>query len=141
MPFQSCDRGGCSEATGLSGLLLGDATVDQVGPLIYDGRVAYSLTIEPESARGGWELAISIRLSRAEANDLFLSGDAMVTWPSQGLLQGQDAGPERGGMFVSEIAARPAGLRISYGERDQAETAAAVVRARLVEVGLGEDWE
>jgi len=103
--------------------------------------VGYSLTIEPEPISGGWEMVLSIRLSRAETNALFLAGDIMVTWPIEGLAQGGDPSPERSGMFVSEIAARPTGLRIRYAEPSQVEQAVLAVRARLAEAGLGEEQE
>lgn len=85
-------------------------------------------------------MVLHVRLSRGEASDLFLAGDAMVAWPP-GRVEGEDPGLERSSMFLSEIAARPAGLRICYPERLQAERAATVVRARLSEAGLGEERE
>ena len=84
-------------------------------------------------------MVLSIVLSRAEANDLFLAGDTMVAWPVEDLVEGGDLGPERGGMFISEIAARPSGLRIRYSERGQVERAVVSVKARLAEAGLGEE--
>lgn len=101
--------------------------------------MGYSLTIEPEPASGAWEMVLSVRLTRAETSDLFLTGDTMVSWPLEGLVQGGDPGPERSNMFVSEIAARPKGLRIRYAERGQAEKAAISVRARLVGAGFEEE--
>jgi hypothetical protein len=120
-------------------LLGGDRSVDQLGLLIYDGRVGFSLKIEAEPLSSGWQMVLRIRLSRAEANDLFLAGDTMVTWPTEGLVQGGDLGLERSGMFVSEIAALSAGLRISYAERGQAERAVDAVRTRLAGAGLGQE--
>jgi hypothetical protein len=103
--------------------------------------VGYSLKIESEQVGGWWEMVLSICLSRAEANDLFLAGDAMVTWPIDGLVEGGDIGPERSGMFISEIATRSRGLRIRYSERTQVERAVVSVKARLAEVGLGEELQ
>jgi hypothetical protein len=103
--------------------------------------VGYSLTIEPEPISGRWEMVLLIRLSRAEATELFLAGDTMVTWPIEGLVEGGDPGPERNSMFVSEIAARPTGLRIRYGEPSQVERAVVAVRARLAGACLGEEQE
>ncbi len=113
--------------------------VDQGHRLIYDGPVGYSLTIEPEPATGAWEVILMVRLTRTETNELFFSGDVMVSWPMEGLMSAGDPGLERWGMFVSEMAARPQGLRIQYAERTQAEVAANSVHARLAEFGLEEE--
>ena len=102
--------------------------------------MGYSLTIEPDLNSGDWDMVLHVRLSREEASDLFLAGDAMVAWPS-GRVEGEDPGLERSSMFLSEIAARSAGLRIHYPDRFQVERAAIVVRARLSEAGLGEELE
>jgi hypothetical protein len=118
-----------------------DLLVDQGALLIYDGRVGYFLTVKPEPADGGWEMVLLIRLSRAEANDLFLAGDKLVAWPVGGLVDGGDPGPERSSMFVSEIAGRPSGLRIRYAERGQVERAVVVMRSQLAEAGLEEEAE
>lgn len=101
--------------------------------------MGYSLTIEPETASGAWEMILLVRLTRAETSSLFIAGDILVSWPVDGLLPSGDPGPERSGMFVSEMAARPEGLRIRYAERGQAERAATSVRGRLVAAGLEEE--
>jgi hypothetical protein len=101
--------------------------------------VGYSLLIEPEPATGTWDVVLLVRLTRAETSGLFLAGDTMVSWPVEGLVHGGDPGLERSGMFVSEMAARPQGLRIRYVERMQAEEAASLVRARLAGSGLEEE--
>jgi hypothetical protein len=84
---------------------------------------------------------LRVNLTRAESNDLFLSGDSMVSWPIEGLqssVQGESK-PERSGIFVSEVAARPEGLTISYGEQDQADRAAAALRFQFAQIGIKEE--
>lgn len=84
---------------------------------------------------------VKVSLSRVESNDLFLSGDAMVSWPAEGLQldAGEDAPLERTAMFVSEVAARPLGLGIRYKERVQAERAASVLRIQLDQIGIKQE--
>ena len=84
---------------------------------------------------------MKVSLSRAETDDLFLSGDSMLSWPADGLLPapGEDSMPGRSGMFVSEVAAQPQGIVIRFREQAQAERTAAILRAQLVESGIQEE--
>lgn len=109
------------------------------GPVLYDGAMGYTTVIEAEPGSGGWAVILRAVLTRAESNELFLSGDSMVSWPVDGLESTDDLRLERSSMFVSEIAARPAGLRIRYRERSQAEQAAAVLRLQLGQIGIEEE--
>jgi hypothetical protein len=101
--------------------------------------MGYRLIIEPETESGPWSLLLQVKLTRAESNNLFLSGDSMLVWPVEGLEQDEDAQLERSGMFISEVAARPSGLGIRYSRRDQVERAAALLRMRLADAGVGEE--
>lgn len=94
-----------------------------------------------EPAADLWAVALRVVLSRAETNDLFLSGDSMVSWPVDGLevSGGGDPRLERSGMFVSEVAARPAGLTLKYREQTQAERAAAILRMQFAQIGIKEE--
>jgi len=93
--------------------------------------MGYSLGIEAEQTSGRWALTVRVRLSRTENNALFLAGDALVSWPAEGLEATGDPRLERSAMFVSAIAAMPDGLRLTYAEKDQAERAAAIVQAQF----------
>lgn len=101
--------------------------------------MGFSTTIEQAAEPNGWAVVVRVVLSRAESNDLFLSGDSMVSWPAEGLEPTDDPRLERSSMFVSEIAARPEGLRIQYLGREQAERAATVLRTQLGQVGIKEE--
>ena len=111
------------------------------GRLLYDGAMGYSASIVHQPARASWALVLKVNLTRAESNDLFLSGDSMVSWPVEGLqpMSGNEARLERSGMFVSEVAARPLGLTISYCEQAQAERAAALLRMQFAQIGITEE--
>lgn len=65
----------------------------------------------------------------------------MVSWPVEGLHSStqEEAKLERSGMFVSEVAARPDGLTISYGEQSQAERAATLFRIQFAQIGIKEE--
>ena len=82
---------------------------------------------------------LRVNLTRAESNDLFLSGDSMLAWPVEGLEECGAPRPERSGMFISEVAARPVGLEIRYSRPDQAELAAALLRMQLANAGIEEE--
>jgi hypothetical protein len=84
---------------------------------------------------------LKVNLTRAESNDLFLSGDSMVSWPIEGLEVLSDGDPrlERSGIFVSEVAARSAGLRLRYREQAQAERTAALLRMQFAQIGIEEE--
>ena len=84
---------------------------------------------------------VKVSLSRVESNQLFLSGDSMVSWPAEGMRASGTGDPrlERSGMFVSEIAARPSGLEIRYGEQAQAERASTLIRMQLAQIGIEEE--
>jgi hypothetical protein len=101
--------------------------------------MGYSTTVGSEPESGTWAVVLKVHPSRAESNDLFLSGDAMVAWPVEGIQLGEDLVLERSSIFVSEVAARPEGLRLRYRERAQAEHAAAVLRAQFGQIGIVEE--
>ena len=103
--------------------------------------MGYSTVVTHEAASGSWVVTLRVSLDRAESNTLFLSGDAMVSWPVEGL-QGESvggAGLERTGMFVSEVAARSSGLGIRYREQSQAERAATLLRLQFNQIGIKEE--
>jgi hypothetical protein len=103
--------------------------------------MGYSTAVTEEAGSGSWVVTLRVTLDRAESNTLFLSGDAMVSWPVEGLQGGAvgGAGLERTGMFVSEVAARPSGLGIRYLERNQAERAATLLRLQFQHIGIKEE--
>ncbi len=103
--------------------------------------MGYSTAINQEPGSQGWTVSVRINLSRAETNELFLSGDSMMSWPTEGLLptSGNEAIPERSGMFVSEVAAQPTGLVICYADQTSAERTLALLRAQLAQAGINEE--
>ncbi len=106
--------------------------------MLYDGTMGYSTSIDREAGSERWVVAARVNLSRAESNQLFLSGDSMVSWPAEGL-ESEDSKLERSSMFVSEIAARPDGLVIRYREQAQAARAATVLRMQFGQIGIQEE--
>jgi hypothetical protein len=100
--------------------------------------MGYSTLVTRESGTESWMVMVRVNLSRTESNELFLSGDAMVSWPMEGLHLTATGDPrlERTGMFVSEVAARPFGLGIRYQEQNQAERAATLLRMQFEQIGI-----
>jgi hypothetical protein len=84
----------------------------------------------------GSVVSLALILDRQESSDLFLSGDSMISWPSDGLLQEGDPMLARTGIFVSEIAARPAGMTLRYATREQADRTATLLRLQLDQLGI-----
>jgi hypothetical protein len=103
--------------------------------------MGYSASIVHESQQSPWSVLVRVCLTRAESNDLFLSGDSIVSWPTEGLrpAEGEASMPERTGMFISEIAARPHGLVINYSDQAQAERAVGLLRAQFAKTGIKEE--
>ena len=103
--------------------------------------MGYLALITQEPGADLWTVTVKVNLTRTESNDLFLSGDSMVSWPVDGLEAGTggDLGLERSSMFVSEIAARPGGLGLRYRERAQAERSATILKMQFAQVGIKEE--
>lgn len=109
--------------------------------MLYDGPMGYSTLISHEAGPERWAIAVKVNLSREETNELFLSGDSMLSWPAEGLVAvGDDESVlERSSIFVSEIAAHPSGLLISYSDEIHAQQAAALLRAQFAQAGIEEE--
>lgn len=109
--------------------------------MLYHGAMGYSTVIKKESRPACWSVSLKVALSREETNELFLSGDSMLSWPPEGLIHASDAEvvPERSGMFVSEVAAQDSGLVIRYAEESQADKAVALLHAQLEQIGIKEE--
>jgi hypothetical protein len=103
--------------------------------------MGFSTSIVQQPDETAWSVLVKVNLTRAESNQLFLSGDSMIAWPAEGMRPAapDHPRPERSGMFVSEMASRPRGLTISYRERGQAERAAVLLRAQLAQIGIEEE--
>jgi hypothetical protein len=103
--------------------------------------MGYSTAVTQESGSASWVVAVRVSLSRAESNQLFLSGDSMLSWPTEGMEASGSGDPrlERSSIFVSEVAARPSGLEIRYSGQAQAERASALIRMQLAQIGINED--
>lgn len=75
---------------------------------------------ETGAVESGWEVRLSVALDRRETSDLFLAGDKLISWPTDGMVH-QGTGPiDRSSMFLSEIVARPEGLRLVYESEEAA---------------------
>ena len=107
--------------------------------VLYDGAMGYSMTVIQEAGSDLWAVTVRADLTRAEVNELYLSGDSMVSWPDEGLESNDDPRLQRSAMFVSEVAARPDGLRIRYHDEAQARRAAVLLRLQLEQIGIREE--
>lgn len=101
---------------------------------LYHLHMGYSLDIHDHS--DGYLVSLAVVLSRQESNDLFLSGDSMISWPTDGLLGGEESLLSRTGIFASEVAARRTGLTLQYATREQAEKTAALLGLQLDRIGI-----
>ncbi len=81
---------------------------------------------------GVWRLAVRIGLEPEEASRLFLLGDILLSWPTDGLLVPSTGTPvARGFMYLSEVQSRRGGLLLEFGTETQARRALAVITAQL----------
>ena len=71
---------------------------------------------------------LAVNLDRRETNELFLAGDKLISWPTEGMLSGADEAPfARSSMFLSEIVSRPAGLDLLYESEARATRVARIL--------------
>ena len=92
---------------------------------------AMDLHIEKTPADGGWEVHMRVTLDRVETNDLFLAGDALVSWPTEGMCPTGRGPIDRSSMFLSEIVGRAEGLRLVYETEALAERAGRILETQV----------
>jgi hypothetical protein len=86
------------------------------------------LRVNTEPSGDAWLVHVHVTLDRRETSELFLQGDRLVSWPTEGMVSSLRSGPlERSSMFLSEIVARPSGLRLEYESEELADRAAKVL--------------
>jgi hypothetical protein len=110
--------------------------------------MAFTVTHGPDGD-GGYAVIVKVTLSLTETNDLFLSGDTIISWPEGDLVaatgqedgypEGRDGGLVRTGMFISELARLAHGLRIGYRQPMEAERAARLIRLQLMRADIKEE--
>jgi hypothetical protein len=121
--------------------------------------VGFSVDQRYDPATDRTVVVVSVALTMAETNALFLSGDTIIGWPEGGDLgpvlklgvEGSDglsgpSGPSgpvehslaRTGMFVSELARLAQGLEIGYRQSTEADRAAQLIRLQLLRAGIKE---
>ena len=84
-------------------------------------------------------VTLTITFTRQESNELFLSGDSMVSWPEDGLRSKGDSILARTSIFISEISARPEGIILHYQSREQAEKSAYILQFQLHQAGIARE--
>lgn len=90
------------------------------------------LDVGTASDEGGWRVRLSVSLDRAETNELFLAGDALISWPTEGMLPSERSGPiERSSMFLSEIVGRGEGLDLLFETEGEAARVAAILAYQI----------
>ncbi|MHB8869221.1 MAG: hypothetical protein ACYC6T_08905 [Thermoleophilia bacterium] len=89
------------------------------------------LSIEKMPVDGGWRLRMVVSIDRRETNDLFLAGDALVSWPTEGMRSTGSVPIERSSMFLSEIVARPDGLQLVYDSEESAARTAKILEYQV----------
>jgi hypothetical protein len=90
--------------------------------------------VQIDSSMTGGSVAVSVQctLNARERNSLFLSGDVLVTLPSEGAVDLPEGVPlERTSMFLSELAGRQPGITRIFADAQSADRFAAEVREQL----------
>ncbi|GAB4248008.1 MAG: hypothetical protein Kow00129_08710 [Thermoleophilia bacterium] len=85
------------------------------------------IEIQTVPAEGHWKVRVEVALDRQETNRLFLAGDKLISWPTEGMRSTGDGPMERSGMFLSEIVAREEGLELAYEAEEPAARAAKII--------------
>lgn len=80
----------------------------------------------------GVAVSVQVTLNARERNRLFLSGDVLLTLPSEGAVDLPDGVPlERTSMFLSELAGNRQGITRVFADARSADRFGAEVRAQL----------
>ncbi len=80
------------------------------------------MNIDIVAVAHGWQVRMAVCLDRDETSELFLAGDALISWPTERMVATRGDSPfERSSMFLSEVVARPAGLALVYETKETAE--------------------
>lgn len=89
------------------------------------------LRIDRNLIAGGWEVHMSVALDRRETNELFLAGDTLISWPTEGM-RSLGTGPiTRSSMFLSEVVARAGGLRLAYDTEELASQTGRILESQV----------
>jgi hypothetical protein len=112
---------------------------------LYDGPM--DLRLDTSATLDGWTVSLGLSLDRKETNELFMLGDRLISWPTEGLTvfgfgsTGADSGAKtpfvRGGIFLSEIVAHPEGILLTYRDEPPARQAARVLEYQVRQVFMG----
>jgi hypothetical protein len=113
--------------------------IDSEPQALYDIRMGYRL--ETQELPEGYVVTLRLPLTREESNSLFLAGDAMVSWPTDGLKESGDPRLSRSSIFASEIAASTEGLALCYSAKDEALRAATLLGLQLEQIGIDREDE
>ena len=99
------------------------------------------LHLDTVVGQGKWAVQLAVRLDRRETNELFMLGDRLISWPTDGLDEvsfGQGGGGDtsdtpflRYGMFLSEVVAHSEGISLVYSQEVVARQAAAVLEYQV----------
>lgn len=74
---------------------------------------------------------MSVYLDRRETNELFLAGDTLISWPTEGM-RPLGTGPiTRSSMFLSEVVARAEGLRLAYETEELASRTGRILESQV----------
>lgn len=83
-------------------------------------------------AEGVWRVSVRVGLDRDEESRLFLLGDILISWPTEGMLISSRGAPlARGCMYVSELQSRREGLALDFGTEVQARRVLEIITAQL----------
>lgn len=95
--------------------------------------------LEMRAHSSGHSVMLTLSLSRRENSDLFLMGDAMISWPTEGLQDDGETVLARSGIFVSEIASKPRGLSLLYATAEQARRTSLLLCRQLDQIGIAQE--
>ena len=92
--------------------------------------ISMDVELRTRAEESDWRVTLRVRLDRSETTALFMDGDSLISWPTEGL-RPTGAPIGRSSMFLSEIVARGEGLELAYGTRELAERVSQILAHQL----------
>ena len=87
--------------------------------------------IEKTLSSSGWQVHVAVALDRQETSELFLAGDKLISWPTDGMRSSGSGPMNRSNMFLSEMVARPDGLILTYDDAELAERTGKILEHQI----------
>lgn len=90
-----------------------------------------NIDIQTYEDHSDWRVRLRVSLDRGETTTLFMAGDSLISWPTEGSRSTGTGPMERSSMFLSEIVSRDEGLELAYESEELAQRASLILSHQL----------